>query len=125
MKGAGGSYGFQAITDIGAGLEQAAVAPTPRHRAGGWASCPATWIASRSSPTSGSLFRVSLIPMRSKAAGGSKTAVAVLAGVLLCALPLQAKVLRYASAFEPGTMDSPWGVSLYAARVLNQITTSS
>ena len=52
MRGAGGSYGFQAITDIGAALEQAAESATPTRRASGWANCPGTWIVSRSSPTS-------------------------------------------------------------------------
>ena len=38
MKGAGGSWGFQAITDIGAALEQAAQERRqPARRASGWA----------------------------------------------------------------------------------------
>jgi response regulator RpfG family c-di-GMP phosphodiesterase len=47
-EGAGGSYGFQAITDIGAALEQAAESSTMTRRANGWANCPGTWIVSRS-----------------------------------------------------------------------------
>jgi CheY-like chemotaxis protein len=46
MRGAGGSYGFQAITEIGA----AAQTTTPR--ASGWANYPDIWIVSRSSPIS-------------------------------------------------------------------------
>jgi peptide/nickel transport system substrate-binding protein len=41
--------------------------------------------------------------------------------LLSSALPLQAKVLRYASAFEPGTMDPHASASLYTARVLNNV----
>jgi CheY-like chemotaxis protein/HPt (histidine-containing phosphotransfer) domain-containing protein len=51
MKGAGGSYGFQDITDIGAALEQAAVladADASRKWVGNWRT---TWIVSRWSPT--------------------------------------------------------------------------
>ncbi len=47
MKGAGASFGFQAITDIGAGLEAGGRRmPTPTHRDSGWVNCPPIWITS-------------------------------------------------------------------------------
>ncbi|MEI9891716.1 MAG: hypothetical protein WDN45_15675 [Caulobacteraceae bacterium] len=57
MRGSGGGFGFQSITDIGAALEQAADAATSCRCARNWTRCPVIWTASRRSRWSADIPR--------------------------------------------------------------------